>query len=86
MDWVPTFEEAVRGCLGGLPPGEELAPDADLRSLGLDSLRTVELVVRLEDGFDVLFPDDALTPETFATPMALWAVVSGLVGVTGPSA
>lgn len=82
MDWDPTFDDAVRGCLDGPPPGEELAPDADLRSYGLDSLRTVELVTRLEDGYDVLFPDEALVPETFATPATLWAVVSELVGAS----
>ncbi|MFE9425675.1 phosphopantetheine-binding protein [Kitasatospora sp. NPDC006697] len=77
--WDQTFEETLRRFLPFLPPGEELAEDTPLRDLGLDSLGTVELLGNLEGAYDVRFLDDALTPETFATPAVLWKTVAGLL-------
>lgn len=80
--WEPRFEDALRPCLAVEASDGVLEPSTSLRELGLDSLKTVELVVRIEDEFDVIFPDEALTFETFATPRALWAVVEGLLEPT----
>ncbi len=80
--WEPRFEDALRPCLAPEASDAVLEADTSLRDMGLDSLKTVELVVRIEDAFDVVFPDEALTFETFATPQALWAVVQGLLEPT----
>ncbi|MEW1762003.1 acyl carrier protein [Streptomyces cyaneofuscatus] len=59
----------------------EIAPDAPLRELGLDSMQAIELLFAIEDAFGVTLPDDDLNDETFATARNLWAVVSaGLDG------
>ncbi|GGZ70891.1 acyl carrier protein [Streptomyces echinoruber] len=42
-------------------------PDLPLRSLGFDSLRTVGLLVRLEQELAVDFPPDLITADTFRT-------------------
>ncbi|WP_018348394.1 phosphopantetheine-binding protein [Longispora albida] len=52
---------------------------ASLVDLGLDSLGTVSLVMELEEGLGIAFPDQLLTAETFASAEALWTVVEKLV-------
>ncbi|GAB2824990.1 hypothetical protein GCM10027073_63420 [Streptomyces chlorus] len=79
--WDDRFEELLRAFLPFSAPDDALTEDADLRDLGLDSLGTVELLTALEQAYDVRFVDEALTPETFATPGTLWAALSGLGAV-----
>ena len=57
---------------------EEIPLDRDLRMLGLNSMRAVDLVIDLEEEFGFLFPDEAFRDETFATAGDLLAVVGGL--------
>lgn len=74
--WDLQFEELVRRQLPFLPTDEELHGDSSLREFGLDSLGTVELLSALESAYQIRFSDDALTLETFATPMVLWEALS----------
>jgi acyl carrier protein len=76
--WDVEFERVVRGYLGLLPASSELTPDADLRGLGLDSLASVQLLVTLEETYDIAVPDDLLNHSTFASPLSLWRVVDAL--------
>lgn len=55
----------------------EIPADVNLRSLGLNSMRAVELVVDLEDSLGVVFPDDAFNDEVFRTAATLWDALSG---------
>ncbi len=50
-----------------------------LPDLGLDSMSAIELVLALEEAFEVRFPEEVLVRETFATLASLAAVVSSLV-------
>lgn len=59
--------------------GDELAADADLAALGLDSMGVVQLLADLEDHFGVELDDELLTEETFATVGSLWATVADFV-------
>lgn len=52
--------------------GAEINPDASLASLGIDSLAMFELIVHIEDDFDLAIPPERITPETFATPSTIW--------------
>lgn len=75
----PRFEEVLRECLDGLlPAGMDLHADSDLTELGIDSLTIVRLLVVIEDVFLVRVPDEAMAFEIFASPGALWKVISGL--------
>lgn len=56
-------------------PGD-IPADVNLRSLGLNSMRAVELVIDLEDTLGIVFADGAFTDEVFQTAATLWAAVS----------
>lgn len=64
------------GCLSR--PGHDIAGDQDLYAVGLSSLATVNLMLALEDAFDVEFPDTALSRKTFGTIRALSDMVAHL--------
>lgn len=53
-------------------------PAADLYDLGLTSHASVNVMLALEDEFDVEFPDEALKKSTFASIDNIEQVVSSL--------
>jgi acyl carrier protein len=83
--WPPEFETCLRPHCRLLDGDEPLDPDVPLAALGVDSLEVVELIVGLEAAFGVSFPDEALTPEVFATAGAVWRALAGPVAATMPS-
>ncbi|MGO4420414.1 phosphopantetheine-binding protein [Streptomyces sp. MCAF7] len=74
--WEQRFEDLVLGVLPQHSRHAPLDPALDLKTAGLDSMATVELLVRLEEAYGVDFPDATLSGETFATPAALWRVLA----------
>jgi acyl carrier protein len=69
------FSAILRRHLKYLNGDAELAGEAPLRDLGLDSMQAVELLFDLEDELGVVLPDSAMTAETFTTANSLWAAV-----------
>jgi len=61
---------------------KSLSDDSDLYEAGLTSLITVNLLLAIEDHFDVEFPDELLSRRTFQTIGALADAVEGLAGRT----
>jgi acyl carrier protein len=57
-----------------------LADDADLYQAGLTSLATVNLMLALEEHFDVEFTDRMLGRRTFGTIAALNGAIASLKG------
>jgi acyl carrier protein len=55
-----------------------LAADADLYAAGMTSHASVNVMLALEDHFDVEFPDDMLKPSVFATIAAISEAVDQL--------
>lgn len=55
-----------------------IAEDADLYELGLTSHASVNVMLALEDEFDIEFPDESLKKSTFASVNNIEAVVSSL--------
>ncbi|MFI2778355.1 phosphopantetheine-binding protein [Streptomyces sp. ALB3] len=76
--WDSRFEELLLRIVDLRRDGG-LRADDDLLRLGLDSIAIVELVVTLEETYDIEIPDEHLTQQSFATPGVLWSVVSGLL-------
>jgi acyl carrier protein len=58
----------------------QLRDDSDLYAAGLTSLITVNLLLAIEDHFDVEFPDALLSRRTFQSIEALAGAVEELVG------
>lgn len=57
-----------------------LADDADLFAAGMTSHASVNVMLALEDHFDIEFPDEMLKPSVFATVAAITAAVQQLRG------
>ncbi len=59
-------------CVGGLSvPAAGLDDNTDLFSAGLSSLATVNVMLAIEQKFDVEIPDELLTRRTFQTLASL---------------
>jgi acyl carrier protein len=61
-------------------PIADLSDDDDLYDAGLTSLATVGLMLALEDGFDIEFPDSMLSRKTFGSIASLANAVEELAG------
>lgn len=74
------MNETIRellGRLGGLPVAvTELADDADLYAAGLSSFASVQLMLGIEESFDIEFPDNLLNRKSFASISAIEQTVS----------
>jgi acyl carrier protein len=57
----------------------EVDERADLYELGLTSHASVDVMLALEDAFDIEFPDEVLKKSTFASIHNIEQVVEGLV-------
>jgi acyl carrier protein len=62
---------------GGLPaPVDTIADDADLYAAGLSSFASVQLMLGIEEAFDIEFPDNMLNRKSFASVKAIEDTVS----------
>ncbi|MEJ2862440.1 phosphopantetheine-binding protein [Actinomycetospora flava] len=75
--WDDRFVPVLVEVLPRLAEQSALEPGSSLRSVGLDSLAMVDLLVRLEEEYGVSIPDDALDRDAFDTPGSLWQVLEG---------
>jgi acyl carrier protein len=53
----------------------DIGPDEPLSALGVDSLDMFELIVHIEDDFDIAIPPQQINPQTFATPATIWRML-----------
>jgi acyl carrier protein len=63
-----------------------LTDDSRLRDLGLDSVRSIDLLFDIEDVFAVTLPDEDLNDATFETVGSLWRTVSAAVSAQAQDA
>jgi len=74
--------EAIRGLIAVhgklLVDVADLDDNSSLFEAGLTSLNTVNLMLAIEDQYDLVFTDDSLTRDTFSSVDALLGVVRGL--------
>jgi len=77
------MNETIRDLLarvGGLPvPVTDLKDDADLYAAGLSSFASVQLMLGLEEAFDMEFPDNLLNRKSFASIDAIQQTVSQIL-------
>ena len=62
-----TIRELLTTHAGLQVPAADLGADADLYGAGMTSFATVQLMLALEEAFDVEFPEDRLNAKTFTT-------------------
>jgi acyl carrier protein len=68
------------GKLGGLPVSVDTLTDgADLYAAGLSSFASVQLMLGIEDAFDIEFPDHLLNRKSFASIDAIADTVASIV-------
>lgn len=69
------MNETIRGLLGkfgGLSVTvDQIADEADLYAAGLSSFASVQLMLGIEDAFDIEFPDNLLNRKSFASIAAI---------------
>ena len=65
---------------------DTLGDDADLFAAGMTSHASVNLMLALEDAFDIEFPDRMLTRGVFDSVSAIAAAIAELSGDGEPSA
>ncbi|WP_395293017.1 phosphopantetheine-binding protein [Kitasatospora hibisci] len=82
--WDARYEAVLTDLMPRLAEEQPLPADRELRTAGLDSMATVELLVRLEEAYQVAIPDEELGPEAFETVGSLWAVVAGQLDAAAP--
>jgi acyl carrier protein len=65
---------------GQLPvPVDTIADEADLYAAGLSSFASVQLMLGLEDAFDIEFPDSMLNRKSFASISAIETTVKAIL-------
>lgn len=64
---------------------DQLAADADLYQAGMTSHASVNVMLALEDHFDIEFPDNMLTPSVFESIASIEAAITELRPAAGPS-
>ncbi len=74
-DIPPAFLETLKAYLP-YAECEELSAADDLAALGLDSMGVVQLLVELEDRFNVELSDNLLDEGTFTSVGSLWSAVA----------
>lgn len=77
------MNDTIRGLLarhGSLShPIETLSDDADLYAAGLSSFASVQLMLGLEEAFDLEFPDHLLNRKSFASVAAIEAALTAIL-------
>jgi len=56
-----------------------VGPDDKLGDAGLSSLDLVNLMLAVEDAFDLALPEDKMTPENFRTVRAIETLIASLL-------
>lgn len=70
-------ERIVRCITSIVKSSDEIEADIDINVYGLDSLLKVELVIALEDEFNISFNDDDLNQKNFDTVNTIMKLLVG---------
>ena len=66
---------------GGLPAAvDQIADDQDLYAAGLSSFASVQIMLAIEEAFDLEFPDNLLNRKSFQSIATITRTVEGLTG------
>lgn len=71
------IHQVLVGC--GITGTELRSDDTPFTEFGVDSLKTVEVMLAVEQEFDLVFPEEYLTTSTFRSVSSVASVVADLV-------
>lgn len=77
MEIEPRVRE-ILSTVGRVPEAATAPADADLYDLGLSSHATANVILGLEDAFDIEFPDEQMRREVFASVASIVETVGSL--------
>jgi acyl carrier protein len=72
---VEKLEKILREHARFIDISSSIQSNMALASLGIDSLDIIELIVKIEDEFDLEIPSEQVTPDTFSTPGSIWRLL-----------
>ena len=76
MDIDETLVALIRHRLKYIEEGDHIDCDHQLKPLGLDSMEAIDLLLDIEDSFNIIIPEQYLNEETFATIRTLSTAVA----------
>ena len=65
------MELKLRNIICNLGGSSHFSMESDLSDLGIDSLKMMELLIIIEDSFQIEIAETLLTPENFKTPQTV---------------
>ncbi|WP_078557199.1 phosphopantetheine-binding protein [Bacillus alkalicellulosilyticus] len=71
---VSRFEEIMREHVV-----DQFDMERELSNMGIDSLGTIDLILDLEDAFDIEFPDEYLNEESFKNGNSIWGSINEII-------
>jgi acyl carrier protein len=79
-DGIDEKVRAVVGSYGGLSVAvDDVDPEDNLYELGMTSAATLNVMLALEEAFDIEFPEELLEREIFGSLSTMDTAISGLV-------
>jgi acyl carrier protein len=81
--WDEEFADLLRSVLPRLRGRDAIPTDEHLERLGADSLVLIQLLFGLEETYGIVFPQELLTQQTFATAATLWEATASLIDRRG---
>jgi acyl carrier protein len=78
IDTDTKVQSVLRDHLPDMPTESPLHPDDKLMDLGIDSLRLVELILGLEESFQIVIPDEEMIADNFSTVGSVSVLVNRL--------
>lgn len=73
------FIDLVKKYLKFWDKNKEIDVDENLKDLGLDSISSIQLLIEIEDTYDIIMSDEHLTDDTFSTISCLWKEVESII-------
>ena len=75
---IATLKEFIVEHINSLDSVDQVEDESLLADLGLDSMSALNLLLDIEEEFEVEFPQEYLTAEVFSTTVSLHAAITSL--------
>jgi acyl carrier protein len=84
----PYYSPAVKRVMIRYMPGcahpDDVPDDEPLAAIGIDSLRSIDLLLDLESTFGITFPDEVITADNFSTAARIATTIANVFTAVRP--